>query len=157
MNTLRRPRYLDKAHANSAHLGELVDGLEAVVDGLGEQLGELLVVEDLEAAAARDLAHGGGVEAVVVVAVAALHEDAAVAQALGVHLASYVVQVNACQKTSTSFVTSTSLQLLDLLTQMTGLELDVVDVDEHHFHVIYSGFNIINIINIWVPHVFLIF
>lgn len=91
-------RYLDKAHADSAHLGELVDGLEAVVDGLGEQLGELLVVEDLEAAAARDLAHGGGVEAVVVVAVAALHEDAAVAQALCVHFASDVVQVNPCKK-----------------------------------------------------------
>lgn len=45
--TLRHPCYLDKAHANGAHLGELVDGFEAVVDGLSEQLGELLVVEDL--------------------------------------------------------------------------------------------------------------
>lgn len=86
-------RYLDEAHADGAHLGELVDDLEAVVDGLGEQLGEQLVVEDLEAAAARDLAHGGGVEAVLEVAVAALDEDAAVAQALGVHLAAHVVQV----------------------------------------------------------------
>lgn len=91
-------QYLDETHADGAHLGELVHGLEAVVDRLGEQLGELLVVEDLEAAAARDLAHGGGMEAVVVVAVAALHEDAAVAQALGVHLASYVIQVHACQE-----------------------------------------------------------
>lgn len=86
-------RYLDEAHADGAHLGELVDDLEAVVDGLGEQLGEQLVVEDLEAAAARDLAHGGGVEAMLEVAVAALDEDAAVAQALGVHLAAHVVQV----------------------------------------------------------------
>lgn len=65
-----------------------------MVDRLGKQLCKLLVVKDLEATAAWDLAHGGGVEAVVVVAVAALHEDAAVAQALGVHLASYVVQVH---------------------------------------------------------------
>ena len=65
-----------------------------MVDRLGQQLGELLVVEDLEAAAAGDLAHGGGVEAVVVVAVAALDEDAGVAEALGVHLSPDVVQVH---------------------------------------------------------------
>lgn len=86
-------QYLHEAHADGAHLGELIDDLEAVVDGLGEQLGKQLVVEDLEAAAARDLAHGGGVEAVLEVTVAALDEDAAVAQALGVHLAAHVVQV----------------------------------------------------------------
>ena len=66
-----------------------------MVDRLGQQLGELLVVEDLEAAAAGDLAHGGGVEPVVVVAVAALDEDAGVAEALCVHLAADVVQVHA--------------------------------------------------------------
>lgn len=86
---------LDKAHADGAHLGELVDHLEAVVDGLGEQLRKELVVEDLQAAAAGDLANGGGVEAVLEVAVAALHEHAAVAQALGVHLAAHVIQVQA--------------------------------------------------------------
>ena len=64
-----------------------------MVDGLGQELGEQLVVEDLQAAAAGDLAHGGGVEAVLEVAIAALDEDAAVAQALGVHLATHVVQV----------------------------------------------------------------
>ena len=68
-----------------------------MVDRLGQQLGELLVVEDLEAAAAGDLAHSGGVEAVVVVAVAALDEDAAVAEALGVNLPSHVVQMDACR------------------------------------------------------------
>ena len=71
--------YLDEAHPDGAHLGELVHRLETVVDGLGQQLGKLLVVEDLEATAAGDLAHGGGVEAVVVVAVATLDKDAGVA------------------------------------------------------------------------------
>lgn len=64
-----------------------------MVDGLGEELRKQLVVKDLEAAAAGDLAHGGGVEAVLEIAVAALDEDAAVAQTLGVHLAAHVVQV----------------------------------------------------------------
>lgn len=84
---------LNKAHADGTHLGELVDDLKAVVDRLGEELSKQLVVEDLEAAAAGDLAHGGGVEAVLKIAVAALDEDAAVAQALGVHLSAHVVQV----------------------------------------------------------------
>lgn len=46
-----------------------------MVDTLREELSELLVVEDLEGAAWRDLAHCGGMEAVVVVAVARLHKD----------------------------------------------------------------------------------
>ena len=89
---------LDEAHPDRAHLCELVHGLEAVVDGLAEQLRKLLVVEDLEAAAGRDLADGRRVEVVVVVAVAALNEDAAVAETLGEHLATDVVQVHTCKK-----------------------------------------------------------
>ena len=54
---------LDEGHPDGAHLGQLVHRLEAVVDGLGEQGGELLVVEDLQAAARRDLAHCGWVKA----------------------------------------------------------------------------------------------
>lgn len=38
---------LNKAHADSAHLGELINGLKAVVDRLSQQLSELLVVENL--------------------------------------------------------------------------------------------------------------
>ena len=86
---------LDETHANRAHLGQLVDRLEAVVNGLAQQLGELLVVEDFQTAAGRNLAHGRGVEVVVVVAVATLHENAAVAQALGVNFATHVVKMNA--------------------------------------------------------------
>lgn len=42
-----KPDYLNKAHADSAHLGELINGLKAMVDGLSQQLSELLVVENL--------------------------------------------------------------------------------------------------------------
>lgn len=86
-------QYLHEAHADGAHLCEFVDDLEAVVDGLGQELGEQLVVKYLEAAAAGNLADGGGVEAMLEVAVAALDKDAAVAEALGVHLAAHVIQV----------------------------------------------------------------
>lgn len=89
----KKALYLHKAHTDGTHLCELVDDLKAVVDRLGEELGKQLVVKDLEAAAAGDLAHGGGVEAMLEVTVAALDEDAAVAQTLGVDLAAYVVQV----------------------------------------------------------------
>ena len=58
---LRAPA-LDEGHPDGAHLGQLVHCLEPVVDGLGEECGELLVVEDLEAAAGGDLADSGRVE-----------------------------------------------------------------------------------------------
>lgn len=86
---------LHERHANGAHLGEFVDGFESEVDGLGEEGGKLLVVEDLEAASGGDLADGGGVETVVVVAVAGLDEDGGVAEALGVDFAADVVEVDA--------------------------------------------------------------
>lgn len=85
--------YLNEAHADGTHLSELIDDLKAVVNRLGEELGKQLVVKDLEAAAAGDFTHSGGVEAVLEVTVPALDEDAAVAQALGVHLAAYIVKV----------------------------------------------------------------
>ena len=71
---LRAPS-LDKRHPDGAHLGQLVHSLEPMVNGLGEQGGKLLVVEDLEAAARGDLADRGWVKAVVVVAVPGLDED----------------------------------------------------------------------------------
>ena len=52
-----------------------------------------LVVENFEAASWRDLADGGGVEPMVVVAVARLHEDSGITQALRVHLSPNIVQV----------------------------------------------------------------
>ena len=65
---LRAPA-LDEGHPYGAHLGQLVNCLEPVVHGLGEEGGELLVVEDLEAAARGDLADRGGVKAVMVITV----------------------------------------------------------------------------------------
>ena len=79
---------------DGAHLGELVDGLEAVLHVLCEQVGKLLEVEDLQRAPRRDLAHRRRQEVVVVVAVPALDEDGAVAQALREHLAPRVVEMD---------------------------------------------------------------
>lgn len=47
----------DKTHPDRAHPGELIDGLKALVHRLGEQRGELLVVEDLQIATRRDFTH----------------------------------------------------------------------------------------------------
>ena len=89
-----RPPALDETHADCAHFRELVDGLETVVDGLAEQRGELLIVEDLERAARRDLADGRGVEAVVKITVTTLYKYTAVTQALCKYLTPNIVQMN---------------------------------------------------------------
>lgn len=86
---------LDKTHPDGAHLSQLINDFKSVMDRLGKQLSEQLVVEDLEAAATGDLADGGRVKAVLIVAVPALHKDAAVTHALGVNLSPNVVQMHA--------------------------------------------------------------
>lgn len=68
-----------------------------MIDGLCQELRKLLVVEDLEAAATGDLADSGGVETVVIVAVATLDKDAAVTQTFSIHLSSYIVQMDSCK------------------------------------------------------------
>lgn len=93
-----RGAHLHEAHPNSAHFGEFIHCLETVVHRLRQQLSKFLVVEDFQAAAAGDLADGGGVEAVVVVAVPALHEDAAVTEALGIDFSANVIKVDACRR-----------------------------------------------------------
>lgn len=65
-----------------------------MVDGLGQQLSKLLVVENLQAAAAGNLAHSRGMEAMVVVTVTTLDEDTAVAQTFCIHLPTNVIQMD---------------------------------------------------------------
>ena len=77
-----RPPALDEAHPDSAHLGKFVDGLETMVDRLGQHAGKILVVEDLKATLGRNLTDGGRMEAVRRIAVPALDKDRRVAQAL---------------------------------------------------------------------------
>lgn len=83
-----------KTHANGAHLGELVDSLKALVDRESQQLGKLLVVEDLEAAAWGDLAHRCWVEAMRVVALPALDKDSTITEALSKNLSSNIEQMH---------------------------------------------------------------
>merc|ERR1719507_42320 len=85
---------LHEAHPDGTHLGQLVDGLEPVVDGLREKGGKLLVVEDLETAARRDFAHCCRVKPVVVVAVSRLDKDCRVGETLSVHLAANIIQMD---------------------------------------------------------------
>lgn len=45
------PPAFDEAHADGAHSGELIDGLEALIDRLSQERCKLLVVEDLQVTA----------------------------------------------------------------------------------------------------------
>jgi len=90
-----RPPALHERHPDRAHLRELIDGLESIVHRLRQQLSKFLIVKDLQRAARRYLAHGARMESMVVVAIARLHKNGGVGQALGVHLAGHIVQMNA--------------------------------------------------------------
>jgi len=96
------PPALDKGHPDGAHLGQLVHSLEPVVHTLGQQRRKLLVIENFETAAWRDLADGGGVETVVVVAVPRLHKDGGIGETFRVHLAPDIVQVHSFSYMSAS-------------------------------------------------------
>lgn len=90
--------YFNKAHSNSTHLGQLIHHFKAMIDWLGKQLGEELVVEDLQAAATGDLADRGWVKTMLVVTVAALHKNTAVTDTFGINLPTDVVKVNTLKK-----------------------------------------------------------
>lgn len=77
---------LDEAHADGAHLGQLVNRLEPVIHALGQKRRKLCVIEDLQRTACRNLAHCRRVKAVVVVTVARLHKYCRVGQAFGIYL-----------------------------------------------------------------------
>lgn len=91
--------HLHEAHSNGAHFGEFIHRLEPVVHRLCQELGKLLVVEDFQAAPAGDLADSSRMEAMVVVAVPTLHEDAAVTEAFCIYLSSHVIKVDSCGET----------------------------------------------------------
>lgn len=85
---------LDEAHSDCAHLGKLVNGFEAMVNGLGQKLGELLIVEDLERTSGWNLANSAQVESMVVIAVPTLNENGRIGAILGIDLSANVDQVD---------------------------------------------------------------
>lgn len=90
--------YFNKAHSNSTHLGQLIHHFKTMIDWLGKQLGKELVVEDLEAAATGDLADSGWVETMLVVTVAALHKNTAVADTFSINFPTDIVKMNTLKK-----------------------------------------------------------
>jgi hypothetical protein len=62
-----------------------------MVDRLSQKLSKLLIVKNFQAAAARNLTDGGGMKAVMEVAVPALYKYAAVTETLSIHLPTNVV------------------------------------------------------------------
>lgn len=65
-----------------------------MVDGLGQQLSKLLVVEDFQAAAAGNLTDSCWMEAVVEVTVTTLDEDTAITQTFCIHLPTNIIQMD---------------------------------------------------------------
>lgn len=63
------PPALHKGHPDGAHLGQLIDSLKAVTNCAAQELGKLLIREDLETATWRYFAHCSEVEIVAVIAV----------------------------------------------------------------------------------------
>lgn len=80
------------------HFSEFIDCFKSVVDTGRQQLGKLLVVEDLEGTAWRNFADGAGVELVVVITVTRLNKYGTVRQTLSVYLPTNVIQMNALNK-----------------------------------------------------------
>lgn len=89
-----RPPALDERHPDRAHLRQLINRFETMIDALRQQLGELSIVKDLQRTSWRYFTHGRGMEAVVMVTVATLDEDGGVRQTLRVHFTSDIVQMH---------------------------------------------------------------
>ena len=111
-----------------AHLGQLVDGLIAVVHVILEESGKLIEAEYFERAAGRDLADGRGQELVDVVAVEGLHKDGRVREARREDLLRVVVEDEA------NALPDVSPRSLDR-----GVAVDVAELTETEAVVILRG------------------
>ena len=88
------PPALHKAHTNCAHFGELKNCFKSLIDTLCEELCKILIVEYFQGASRGDLANGGGMKMVGIVAVTTLDKDGSIAETLGKHFTSNVKQMN---------------------------------------------------------------
>ena len=99
-----RPPPFNKAHANRAHLCELKNSFKSLINTLGQQLGKVLVVEDLQRTSWRYLADGSRMKMMRVIAVTTLDKDGSIAKTLGKHLSSNVEQVDTFTNVSTNIL-----------------------------------------------------
>ena len=95
---------LHKAHANGTHFGELKDSLKSLVDTLGKKLSKILIVEDFERAAGRNLTHSGWMEVMGVVAVTTLDKYGAITEALSKHLTTNVEEMHSFSNVTTNIL-----------------------------------------------------
>ena len=72
-----------------------------MIDWLAKQLGELLIVENLQTTAWRDFAYGSWVEVMMIITITTLHEYTAVTETLGKYFPTNVIQVNTCKNVQT--------------------------------------------------------
>lgn len=86
---------LNETHPYHTHLGQAIDSLEALVDRLRQQLRKFLVIEDLQVAPGGNFAHCRRMPPVASITVWTLHEDAAIAEALGEHLPADIIESHA--------------------------------------------------------------
>jgi len=87
---------LHKTQPYRAHLGQLEHSLITTGDGLSKQLCKVLIVEDTQTAARRDLTDGRWMKAMVLVAIPTLNENTRITQAFSKHLTANVVQMQPC-------------------------------------------------------------
>lgn len=86
-----------EAHSNGTHFCEFIDGLEAVIHTLTEELGKFLIVKDLKAASGWDFADCGGMKTVMKVAVTTLYKYGTVTETFGKYFTTDIVQMYACK------------------------------------------------------------
>lgn len=72
LTVVLRPPALDKTHPYGTHFSEFIDGFKAVIDRLTKECCKFLVVKDLQTATWWNLADGGGMKSMMVIAVTTL-------------------------------------------------------------------------------------
>ena len=85
----------NEAQSDGAHSRQLIHGFEPLRHGLRQQRREFLIVEDLQVASGGDFADGRRMPAVSLITIGRLHEDGAVRETFGEHLAAEIIQPDA--------------------------------------------------------------
>lgn len=91
-----------KTHSNHTHLCQTIDCLEALVDWLGQQLRELLIIEDFQVASGRNFAHCWRMPSVSSITIWTLNKYTTIAETLCKYLSSNVIQPHAFSNVASS-------------------------------------------------------
>ena len=103
------PPAFHKTNSNGAHLCKLKDGFKSLINTLSKQLGKVLITEDFQRAAWRDLTNSSRMKLMRVVTVSALDKEGSITKTLCKYLPTDIKEVDSLTNVTTNILNGCSM------------------------------------------------